>query len=122
MRSEGMLTTKDSDLDLDAIYDVPATVPVAAPVPPAELTLGDKLQYNTSLALDRQRELLELGVHPEDHRQNRIVADVAQATVKTSLQAETNALQVRRDDFLPRIIVLLKAEAKEMRLIDDADS
>jgi hypothetical protein len=91
------------------------------PAPPSEIlpSLGDKLRHNTSLALDRQRELLELGVDPKDHRQNRIVADVAQATVKTSLQAETNALQVQRDDVLKRVIEALRVEARAMGLIED---
>jgi hypothetical protein len=105
--------------------DLKAIFPRGVPAPPGSdlserlPSLGDKLRHNTSLALDRQRELLELGIDPKDHRQNRIVADVAQATVKTSLQAETNALQAQRDDVLKRVIEILKVEARAMGLIED---
>jgi hypothetical protein len=108
--------------ELKAMWATPATPaadnlptapvrPTPDPVVAAEPTLGDKLDRNTHLALDRQRELLELGVDPDDHRQNRIVADAAQATVKHRLQADAQALQKRREDILPMLLARL-AEAR----------
>lgn len=69
----------------------------------AEPNPGEKLRHNIALALDRQRELLELGVDPENHRQNRLVADVVHATLKTGLQADSVALQARREDLWEEI-------------------
>src|SRR5271163_4770957 len=75
-----------------------APKPVAPPPPRAvivrpNMTPAEKLHENLSVALDRQAEIMGLGVDPDNLKQTRLVAEVSGATVNASLKAQENALQ-----------------------------
>ena len=103
------MITEDELSALFSAKDDPQDVQIATSPTPG-LSMPDKLRFNASLALDRQRELLELGVDPTDHRQNRLVADVAQATVKAAMQLDVNLADQKRDGIISQLMDMMVVE------------
>jgi hypothetical protein len=80
--------------DLEPLAPPPSPpVPVERP----ELSPAEKLELNLSTALDRQAEVMAMGVDPSNLKQSRLVAEVAGSTVAAALKAQQAVLRQKRE-------------------------
>jgi hypothetical protein len=87
-----------------------------------DLSPAEKLEANLSVALDRQAEVMAMGVDPDNLKATRLVAEVASSTVNASLKAQENALHKKKDDdVLPRIIEIMREEKAKLEACPERD-
>jgi hypothetical protein len=80
-----------------------------------DLSPAEKLEANLSVALERQAEVMAMGVDPDNLKATRLVAEVASSTVNASLKAQENALHKKKDDdVLARIIEIIREEKAKL--------
>ena len=78
---------------------VPALPTDAVPAKPwDEMTKAEKLSAATELALDNVRQILELGITPEDVKLLAQVKDTALTIISQQIRIEENVLRPPRDD------------------------
>jgi hypothetical protein len=109
----------DNTFDIfDAVFGAAKTPETPPSAEPATLTATDanaKLRRNIDLALDRQGEILSQPVTPETPpKDKRIVAEVANHTVKTGVRVEESRLRARNEDIMPRILAALAREKQKL--------
>jgi hypothetical protein len=103
----------EAPLDVEQA-SVPAA-PAVMPMDRTDLSPAQKLEANLSTALDRQAEVMALGVDRDNLKQTRLVAETASSTVNAALKAQENALQrPRGDNLLPEIIQALREEKAKL--------
>jgi hypothetical protein len=96
----------------EAPFDVgPAPAPVTVipdgymlvPIERPDLSPAEKLEANLSTALDRQAEVMAMGVDRDNLKATRLVAETAATTVNAALKAQEAVLrQKREDEIMPR--------------------
>jgi hypothetical protein len=96
---------------LASVSHAPANAHIDRPgMSPAE-----KLEANLSTALDRQAEVMALGVDPDNLKATRLVAETAASTVNAALKAQEAVLrQKREDEIMPKIIQALAEEKAKL--------
>ena len=78
---------------------VPALPTDAVPAKPwDEMTKAEKLSAATELALDNVKQILELGINPEDVKLLAQVKDTALTIISQQIRIEENVLRPPRDD------------------------
>jgi len=78
---------------------VPALPADAVPAKPwDEMTKAEKLSAATELALDNVRQILELGINPEDVKLLAQVKDTALTIISQQIRIEENELKAPRQD------------------------
>jgi len=78
---------------------VPALSTDAVPAKPwDEMTKAEKLSAATELALDNVRQILELGINPEDVKLLAQVKDTALTIISQQIRIEENELKAPRQD------------------------
>ena len=78
---------------------VPALPTDAVPAKPwDEMTKAEKLSAATELALDNVRQILELGINPEDVKLLAQVKDTALTIISQQIRIEENELKAPRQD------------------------
>jgi hypothetical protein len=74
---------------------LPAPAQGATPCP--DLSPAEMLAANLRKSLQRQAELLDLPLNPEDTRLTRLISDVANQTLSAALRASEETLRAKRD-------------------------
>jgi hypothetical protein len=114
----------EAPFDVDPVPS-PAIIPdgfMLVPIERPDLSPAEKLEANLSTALDRQAEVMALGVDRDNLKATRLVAETAATTVNAALKAQESALrQKREDEILPRIIKALAEEREKLRAAEERD-
>jgi hypothetical protein len=74
---------------------LPAPAQDATPCP--DLSPAEMLAANLRKSLQRQAELLDLPLNPEDTRLSRLISDVANQTLSAALRTSEETLRAKRD-------------------------
>lgn len=78
---------------------------LTTPEPIVEGEAHVKLKRNLDLALDRHKEIMADELQGVPHQTQRLIADVATATVKAALATDKTALKARQDNALERVFL-----------------
>jgi hypothetical protein len=113
----------EAPFDVDPVPSRVTVIPegyMLVPVERPDLSPAEKLEANLSTALDRQAEVMALGVDPDNLKATRLVAETAATTVNAALKAQEAVLrQKREDEIMPRLMQALAEEREKLRAAGD---